>query len=159
MDFLPYIYTATVTVAAALSAIAIWSHRSMPMKVIGLSLAGLLMGLGYVSFVEMLSRPKDVDVEWAKSAIEDANVIAARLHEGRAIYVWLEIDGVQEPRAYALPWTMEGAKSLHKAMREAEQRGTGVRMHGQFETDEVSDEPLFYAEPQESLPPKTALAD
>ena len=158
MDILPYIYVVTVAIAAALAALTIWSQGAPVLKSSALVLAGLLMATGYVGFLELLGRPKAAEVEWAKKSLEDSAVIAARMYEGKAIYLWLEPEGMDEPRAYALPWSMPIARSLHQAMQQAEENGTAVRIRALLESNQTSDELLFYAEPQQPIPPKAALA-
>ena len=157
MDLLPYFYVVTVAIAASLAALAIWSQGSHTLKVSALVLAGMLMATGYIGYVELLGRPKAAEVEWAKESLEESSVIAARLREGKAIYLWIEAEGMEEPRAYALPWSMEHARNLHRAMQQAEANGTGVRLRTMLEAERATDEPLFYAEPQEALPPKAVL--
>jgi hypothetical protein len=117
----------------------------------------VLVGVVYGGSVELLSRPKPWRLEWRGA--EAAKVLGARLDEGQAIYVWLETPGTPEPRAYVLPWSTEAAQQLQAAMREAEDRGTEVRMARPSgrRSDGSPDtaEPKFYAAPQPPLPDKS----
>jgi hypothetical protein len=81
-------------------------------------------------------------------------VLAGTIEEGERIYVWLQLDGTAEPRAYALPWDREQARELQEALRSAENDGTGVRMRLPFEPSVDPERPKFYALPQPPLPPK-----
>jgi hypothetical protein len=112
-----------------------------------------LIAVVYAGAIEMTSRPKPVSLEWR--GIEEASLIGATMKEGEAIYVWLQIDGAAEPRAYTLPWSMEGAQELQQAMSEAETNGTAVRVMKPFESSLDGSEPKFYAMPQPALPEKT----
>lgn len=159
-----YFYGLLVLVAAGLAAIAIWSPRAAAPKCAALLLTALLMAGGYGALLEMLGRPKPMAVEWvadwaggsANQEDSDATVVAMRLSEGEAIYLWLETKDAPVPRAYALPWSLEQAKQLNEAMREAEANGTKAQMRQGSRRDRATNEPLFYAEPQEALPNKRA---
>ena len=102
----------------------------------------------------MLSRPKPVDSEWARRELAEATVIGSQMVEGQAIYVWLGIEGVEEPRAYTLPWDEKVARQLHGARRNAEASGADVKMRNPFEPSNDTRERLFYAAPQAPPPEK-----
>ncbi len=154
MDYLMYLYTSAVVIAAALASIAVWAPRSLWPKLSALVLSGLLMASAYTSFVHLLGRPKPANLEWALAAVPDATVLGATMRENEAIYLWLKFEDNPEPQSYALPWNLEMAKELQKAMRQAEGRGTKVRMRKPFERSLERSEPMFYAEPQPALPLK-----
>jgi hypothetical protein len=84
----------------------------------------------------------------------EAEVLASRLVEDQGIYLWLQLVDVAEPRAYVLPWDRTSAEQLQQALREAEQKGSGVQMRLPFEPSLEDLEPKFYALPQPALPPK-----
>ena len=75
----------------------------------------------------------------------------------RGIFLWLQLDGIEEPRSYVLPWSRELAQQLQDALQEAEERESGVRMRLPFEQSLDDREPRFYALPQPALPPKDQL--
>lgn len=154
MDHLMYLYAAVVIIAAALAAIAVGAPRALWVKFSALVLAAFLMAIGYASLVDLLGKPKPADMEWAARTVPEATVIAATMEENRAIYLWLLLEDGVGPRAYALPWSLQSAKQLQRAMQQAEAEGTAVRIRRPFEASEDPDEPLFYAEPQPALPPK-----
>lgn len=116
-----------------------------------------LIAVVYAGAIEMMSRPKTIRLEWRDLA--EATVLGASMREGEAIYVWLQIDGTNEPRAYALPWDMQQAQELQQAMADAENNGTGVKVSQPFEATLDTSEPKFYALPQPALPPKPAAGD
>lgn len=158
MNRLMLVFAAVVVIAAALAGIAIWAPRRLGVKISALVLAALLMSAAYLGLVDLLGRPKPATMEWAAGAVTEATVLGAIVDEDRAIYLWLRFDESPEPRAYMLPWNMATARQLHEAMRQGQARGTTVRMRRPFESEAEADEPLFYAEPQPSLPPKTLFA-
>jgi len=112
----------------------------------------VLIAVVYGGSIELLSRPKPLRLEWRDAA--HAQVLGASIREGDAIFVWLQFDGSDEPRAYALPWDMKTAQQLQNAMREGQANGTGVQADMPFETGLDERAPKFYATPQQALPEK-----
>lgn len=159
MDNLIYLFAIAVMLAAALAAISIWAPRRLWLKITAIAITGLLSASAYASYADLLSKPKPVSLEWAQRQIGEATVLAASLRENEAIYLWLEFEGAKSPRAYALPWSQEAAEQLQKAMREAEEQGSGVQMTTPFETDREPTEMMFHATPQQALPQKRADSD
>lgn len=154
MDQLTYHFALALAVAAALASIAIGAPRKTWVRVTAFGIALLFLPIGYGTFAALLSRPKPVDLEWARQASHEATVLGATIAEDEAIYLWLQFSDLKEPRAYVLPWSRELAQELQEAMREAEQNDTGVVMNLPFEPSFDSREPRFYALPQPALPPK-----
>ena len=81
------------------------------------------------------------------------------MKENEAIYLWLQLPEVEEPRSYELPWSEETAKQLHKAQQDAEQTGTEVKMKKPFEKTMDTEDPVFYAAPQAPPPMKDSTDD
>ncbi len=156
MDALIPLFAVVVVLTAALAGIAIWAPRALRLKLTALGMTALLLPLTYLSLTELLGRPKPVDLEWNQTVFTDANVLAADLREGEAIYLWLQADGASAPRAYALPWNLTVARQLYAAQQSAQIEGTPLRMrrNSSNQPDEDS-EPMFYAPPQPRLPSKS----
>jgi hypothetical protein len=95
-----------------------------------------------------------VALEWWQANAKGGTVLAASMREDEAIYLWLQLKNVPEPRAYTLPWHRELAEQLQAAQREAEESQTQVQMRLPFENSLDELEPKFYAMPQPQLPPK-----
>lgn len=148
------LFTASTALAAVLAIIGIWSHRKLTAKVFALVATALFIPTVYLTYGDLLSRPKPASLEWWHRDAPEATVVGSQLREGEAIFVWLELPEASEPRAYKLPWQQELAKQLYGAQRQAEARGTQVKMRRPFDnlTDQI--EPMFYAQPQPPLPPK-----
>ncbi len=140
--------------AAALASIAIWAPRRLLVRLAALAAAALFLPIGYLALADLLSRPKPASLEWLRGQTPEAQVLASSLEEGRAIYVWLRLAGVAEPRAYSLPWSRSAAEQLQQATRDAEAAGTGVVMRMPFERSLDDRQPRFYAPPQPAAPPK-----
>jgi hypothetical protein len=154
-DLVP-LFAALAVLTAILAHIAIWSPRRLWIKIGALVTTAAFMPVAYASLSTMLSRPKPIAMEWSRQQLSEAAVLGSRLEEGKAIYVWLEINGIDEPRAYALPWDKELAKQLHGAQRTATQNGTQVRMRLPFENSFDQRNQQFYAAP---VPPPTEKAE
>ncbi len=140
--------------AFVLANITIWSPRKLRVRLGALVTAAVFLPAAYVSLTEMLSRPKPVGNEWIRREMAEATVLGSQMQEGRAIYVWLAMEGVDEPRAYELPWDEKVARQLHGARRNAEADGTRVKMRLPFEQSLDRRERLFYAAPQPPAPEK-----
>jgi hypothetical protein len=154
MDELLHSFVVSVALASALASISVWSPRKLWVKASAVGIAALFFVGGYATLADMMSRPKPVSLEWALRHAAQAKVLGASLREGEAIYLWLEVEGVDEPRAYALPWSLQAAQGLQAAMAQAEAEGTGVQMTLPFESGLDDREAKFYAEPQSAPPPK-----
>lgn len=154
MNQLPLLFLSAAALAAVLASLCIWSRRRVALKVVALLLTALYLPLGYASLVDLLSRPKPVGLEWRHLDVAEATVLSAVMRKDEAIYLWLDIAHLDEPRAYALPWDEARARELHEATREAEAEGTKVKLRNPMPENEEPEETLFYAEPHAPLPAK-----
>lgn len=150
------IATALITVLAS---IAIWSPRALPLKIVALLCATALLPLSYFSLNDILSRPKPAQLEVVHKNIDQVQVLSSIMKEDEAIYLWLQITDVDEPRSYKLPWSEETAKQLHKAQQEAEETGTEVKMKKPFEKTVDTQEAVFYAAPPAAPPAKEKVEE
>lgn len=157
MDTLIYIFGAVVLLAAVLASISIWSPRKVSLKVCAIGVTAALMAVAYLGFTDLLSKPKPVDMEWAMRSMPEAHVLGSATQEGEAIFVWLQLDDITEPRAYRIPWDSELAKQLQEATRASESSGTGVKIRRPFKlhAKRDSDSPVFYS-PSRRPPPVKA---
>ena len=154
MNNLPYLFAVAVLLAGGLATIAIWAPRRLGPKAGALACAALFMPVGYAGFSDLLSRPKPVALEWWLAHAQEATVLGSQMREGTSLYLWLQVDGEPEPRAYRLPWDQRTAQQLQAALDEAQRNGTQARMRLPFEPTLDAREPKFYAPPQPALPPK-----
>lgn len=154
------IYACAATSAITLAAIAVLAPRRLLVRAGAVAAASFLLGAGYLGFADLLSRPKPARLAWAEHATEEATLLGSSFDEGKAIYLWLKLPGIDEPRAYSLPWDPAQAESIEQARREAAQNGRAgvVRMRQPFGRalgDAVEVE-TFYAPAQPAPPPKSA---
>ncbi len=155
MSDLSQLFVATAAAVGLLTLISLWTPRRLAIKGTALATGVLLLPLSYASLVDLLSRPKPIDLEWWQNHAKEATVLGSQMHEGEGIYLWLQLPDVPEPRGYVLPWNRATAEQLQQAQREAEQQDGGeVHMRLPFEPSLEQREPMFYAQPQPAPPPK-----
>ena len=157
MSGLTPLFALLAMLAATLGAVGVWSPRRLSVKVGALLVAFALMGTGYAAMLDLLSKPKPASFEWLLSEAREATVLGNSMVEDKAIYLWLQLDGVKEPRAYELPWDRRTAEQLQTAARAAAEQQSALRMRMPFERSLDDRDPRFYALPQPALPPKDAL--
>lgn len=126
MDLIYYIFAAAVGTAALLASIAIWAPRKTPIRVLALAAMTLFMPIVYVQFVGLLSKPKPVEWAWLERDVDRAEVLSVSFDEGKAIYMWLRLNGMIEPRFYSLPWRQQDAEDLEDAMEQASRTRSSV---------------------------------
>ena len=154
MTGVTHLFTIATVLAAQLALISIWAPRRLAIKGTAFATATLFLPVAYLSFVDLLSKPKPVDLEWWLVEAEEATVLGSALREDEGIYLWLQLPNAAEPRAYRLPWSRETAEQLQGALREAEEQAGQLQMRRPFESSLDDQEPMFYARPQPALPPK-----
>ena len=115
MDTAFYLFAAGLLLAGGLASIAVWSPRGLAVRAVAVALLAGFIPVSYLVYTEMLSRPKPVAHEWWWRDTPSATLLGVSLHEGKAIYVWLRFDGVEEPRYYVLPWRRQLAERLQAA--------------------------------------------
>ena len=153
-ELLPFFAGITV-LAGILGSISIWTPRKVWMKCTALCTLSFFLPVAYFTMTDLLSRPKPADLEWLHRQMNQAQVLGTRMKEGEAIYVWLQMEGVREPRAYVLPWDKQLAKQMHGAKREAESKGQPLMMGKPFQPSLEQRDKKFYTAPQPKLPPKS----
>lgn len=156
MSHVLYPFAVAALLVAALAAISIRSHQRFWLKAGAIAIVALFLPAAYLTIVDLLSRPKPVTQEWGARALPEATVLSAQFTEGDRIFLWLKLAEIDEPRYYALPWNEQMARQLFEAQQDAESNGTEVRMTRPFDSSHLESERMFYALPQEALPPKRA---
>jgi len=132
MDVIYYIFAAAIGTAALLASIAIWAPRKTPIRVLALAAMTLFLPIIYAQFVGLLSKPKPVAWEWMDRDVDRAQLLSVSFDEGKAIYVWLRLNGMIEPRFYSLPWRQQTAEDLEDAMEQANRTRSNVIVTNPF---------------------------
>lgn len=147
-------YVVAAVLAGVLGMFAVVAPRRRRVKFAALVCTAMFLPMTYLAANDLLSRPKPMQIEVAMGHLQNAVVTASVMREDEAIYLWLQMPGVVEPRAYQLPWSEQMAIELHKAQREAEEEGTEVQMQLPDGDASDSDEPVFQAIERIPPPPK-----
>lgn len=132
MDILFYLFAAVVAVTAVQAAIAIWTPRVAYIRIGAVVITALMMPLIYLSFAMLMSKPKPISLEWYERNAERATILGVSLDEGKAIYLWLMLDGSAEPRAYVMPWQQQRAEQLEDTLNAVVQQKAGLVLKKPF---------------------------
>ncbi|MFT5507199.1 MAG: hypothetical protein ACI89J_000263 [Hyphomicrobiaceae bacterium] len=132
MDAIYYLFTAALVVFACQATIAIWSPRSIWLRISAVVATAVFVPLAYVTLTVLLSRPKPVDFAWFERHAEKASVLGVSLDEGRAIYLWLQVEGHTMPGYYVLPWRQSQAEQLEDTLHAAVQSRAQVVLKKPF---------------------------
>lgn len=88
--------------------------------------------------------------------VPEGTVVAYRLDEPHAIYVWLVPEGSARPLALELPWQNDTASSLVDTDRQRTNAGESIKLSNRPENDlGLRSKPVFYVSRSTGLPPKT----
>ena len=118
----------------------------VPARYKGWSFSILLAAI-YVAGTQIIGVPKPASL---KLLDEPVTLVAAQFEEGVAIWLWVTPEGTREPRAYSIPWSLQVAKRLSSAQRQAEENGSPVTIRNLSRSDA---EPVFDVRPP-VVPPK-----
>lgn len=137
--------------------LAAWSRRETAYRWILILLGCGVIVVSYPTFVGLLSRPRTVDEEWYHRHVKEARVAGVFVDEGVALYLYLVLPGMNEPRSYKYPWNDENrklAESLQDALG-SEEGKAGVIVPLPFEPSLEREKPLTaHPIPQPAVPEK-----
>ena len=131
MSLLFCFYLAAVAAAVLLATVAIWAPRRTVPRAVAVILAVAVVPASYVALTEILGRPKPVAHEWWTDQVTDAVLLGTSVDEGRAIYLWVQLDGESRPRYYTLPWRRTVAERIQEVTDEA------IRTRGRIEIKDM----------------------
>lgn len=156
MDAIYYLFTAALIIVALQAAIAIWSPRVIWMRISAVVVTAVFIPLAYVTLTMLLSRPKPVDFAWFERNADKAAVLGVSLDEGRAIYLWLQVEGHSMPGYYMLPWRQSQAEHLEDTLHAAVQSRAQVVLKKPFAKKSLEDKGSLSIEiiPPATLPSK-----
>jgi hypothetical protein len=124
-------------------------------------LLGVTVGIAaYPSMLNLLSRPKDVTEEWYHRHAAEALVSGVYVDEGVALYLYLVLPEMREPRSYKFAWNDETrnlAQSLQDSLEEAQ--GQGVAIPQPFEPSLEREKPLTAHPVPQTAPPQKQQPD
>lgn len=133
------------TLAAALLAILKWPKGK----------AALFVGIVIVApiiYFDTLSKPKLLTDEWRTD--ERVKIIGYSWIEGEAVFYWLALPDIQEPRYYYEPWTEESKKRVEQ-MQEGAENKQEMEFINPFERSYENEQPkTIHPLPQPKAPEK-----
>lgn len=132
MDVIYYIFAASVGTAALLGSIAIWAPRKTLIRTLALLAMTLFLPLAYIQYIELLSKPKPASWAWVERDVDRAEVLSVSFDEGKAIYLWLRLNGMIQPRFYSMPWRQQVAEDLEDAMTQSARDRSSVILRNPF---------------------------
>jgi hypothetical protein len=135
MDVIFYLFIALVALFAVLTSIAIWSPRAAWIRIVAIVIAAAVLPLSYAVLAGLLSKPKPRSFAWFEARTEKAELLGASFAEGKAIYLWLKLDQMVEPRYFVLPWRKQLAQKLEEVMEAATKTRAGVLIIKPFDDD------------------------
>ena len=139
MDILFFMFLAAGTTAVGLAMLAIYAPRPTRVRVISSCVVVLFLPTVYFQFTELLSKPKPIAFEWYERERAKVEVLAVSLHEGEAIYLWLQFPDSGEPRAFVAPWNVKVAEKFEKVLEEAVKQDGKVEMRDPFSKRSLQD--------------------
>lgn len=154
-----WVWAALAAVILVLCLIVAWTRVNKWYRW-GAILCGIAIGCAaYPVQVNLLSRPRNVTEEWFNRHAKEALVTGVYVDEGTALYLYLMLPGVREPRSYKFDWseaTKGLAESLQEALGSEEGQENGVTIPSPFEEHSLErDKPLTaHPRPQQKLPDK-----
>ena len=135
-----------------------WARRGRVFRWGAILLGLAVIGASYPVLAGLLSRPKDQAEEWFHRDAKEALVSGVYVDEGVALYLYLMIPGVTEPRSYRFAWSDETrklAESVQGALESEEGQAGGVIIDLPFQPSLEREKPLTaHPVPQIMPPPK-----
>ena len=95
MDILNIFYIVLLALAVLLISITIWSRRPFRWRISGFFIGATLISLLFISILELLSRPKPAHLELFYKDIPEVVLLHASWEEEVALYILVEIPGVE----------------------------------------------------------------
>ncbi|MGI9422471.1 MAG: hypothetical protein ACR2PA_04710 [Hyphomicrobiaceae bacterium] len=138
MDTMFYLFALSVAGMLALATIAVWSPRAVWIRIVAVALAITMMPLGYVALAGLLAKPKPKQLAWFERNVEKAHILGISFAEGKAIYLWLRLEGMLEPRYYSIPWSQKAAEALEDQMEAATKQNGALMVIKPFTNDKYA---------------------
>ncbi len=129
------LYLVVVIATGLLLTIIIHAKIKLLIKYAGVFIGVALLIISFFGVLDVLGLCKPTSVEWRRRHTKEATVLASKIEEEVAIYLWLEIPGELEPLNYKIPWDMKKAIQLQKAVEKVKKRGGSVKMKLPFENN------------------------
>lgn len=149
------IFLSTVAALSVMAWVTVFSQKQLWYRWCAVLVSISLMVGVPLSMYELLSRPKEVSKEMFQNP-EEVELLSYYADQGVALYLWILMPGIEEPRYYVIPWE-DGGKELERGIGQA-QESAGEQpiliphlFEPSLETDKTP-----YPRPQEAPPQKEA---
>ena len=184
MNVLTNVFMTVAVLLGVVLIILVFLQGRLWLKICGLVFGVALLALVYVGGLEILGRPKPVELEWLLRNIEKAEVRGSDIQDGESITIMLKIEGVAEDRLVILKWDKKLAEQLQSATTAVQQKGGKVIMKKPFKkgkgiegdgkegkegdqnggsrvgsNEDDYDDSTFYPEPPKPSPPKNNTSE
>lgn len=155
METVVWLCLVVVSLFVASTWLAIWSRRDTRARHVAVLI--MLLGLPAVvaAGIESLGWHKPYVLVWDLKA-GDHRVLAVKMIQDRAIYLYLDDPSREEPRPIRMPWSNEAANQIQGLVDQAGPEANGQFMM-RYEPSLDVNKPQFHPLPQPpALPPKPA---
>lgn len=152
MTTIYYLFAAALAVVALQAAIAIGTPRIVWLRISAVVVTAVFVPLAYVTLTILLSQPKPVSFAWFERNADKAAVLGVSLDEGRAIYLWLQVEGHARPGYYVLPWRQSQAEQLEDTLNAAVQTRSQIVLKKPFSKQSLHEQGSLSIE---IIPPPT----
>ena len=155
MGYAVWLTLAVVALFAAAAWLAIWSRRDTWARPAAVVLFLAAMPTIAMAAVESLGWHRPIAFAWDLDQ-GDYRVLAAKMVQDKAIYIYIDDDKRVEPRPLLLPWDNDTANAIQRALDGAPDGSEGEFMMTYEPSIDVTDQQFHAVPPEPSLPPKDA---
>jgi hypothetical protein len=151
MSYIVWLAVGVILLFAGAAWLAIWSRRDTwgrPAAVV-LFLAG--MPTIALAAIETMGYHRPIELVWDMPE-GDYRVLAAKMVQDKAIYIYIDDESRVEPRPIILPWDNDTANAIQRALDGAPDGSEGQFLMS-YEPSLDMNEQQFHPLPQEPAPP------
>jgi hypothetical protein len=151
MGYAVWLTLAVVALFAAAAWLAIWSRRDTWARPVAVVLFLAAMPTIALAAVESLGWHRPIALVWDLDQGE-YRVLAAKMVQDKAIYIYIDDEARVEPRPLLLPWDNDTANAIQRALDGAPDGSEGEFMMSYEPSIDMTGQ-QFHAVPPEPAPP------
>jgi hypothetical protein len=151
MSYTMWLALGVVALFAAAAWLAIWSRRDTWARPAAVALFVAALPTIGLAAIESLGWHRPIELVWDLEE-GDYRVLAAKLVQDKAIYIYVDDETRVEPRPLVLPWDNDTANAIQRALDGAPAGSEGEFMMS-YEPSINMSEQQFHPAPQEPAPP------
>jgi hypothetical protein len=157
MSYAVWLTLAVVALFAAAAWLAIWSRRDTWARPAAVVLFLAAMPTIAMAAVESLGWHRPIEFVWDLDQ-GDYRVLAAKMVQDKAIYIYIDDDKRVEPRPLLLPWDNDTANAIQRALDGAPDGSEGEFMMSYEPSIDMTEQQFHAVPPEPAPPPKDAPA-